>query len=176
MSLSKLYFPNRFESSAIDEVSKSFGRWSIVVDDQRRGVTRHMTVRDYFTVLGLEEIPFIHKQTISVLSMVPKPERYRNVIESFDLSRFCEMRAALGALQLPRVEAVRVTERNSSFDQGKADLLIAREGGMDCQPLQVKAKAGKASKASSAVPTIRNVWELRFSELVRLLRDLVERP
>lgn len=168
--LSKLYFPRAVTPAGLQEVSDTFGSWTINVSVPGKTGRGHLSIAEYIEMLSREEITPGFKDVLASVSRSPKEAAHQEALRHFDISRFCEFRVALGALRIPQVERVGVVAPNSRFDRMKADVLVFESGEDTARPFQVKATEGHADRLSKTVPTVNGAWRVRFSELASRMR------
>ncbi len=136
-----LYQPNDLTLQTLRAHLHDYDTWKFGVDDKTNPLTT--SVEEWIEALTASEISPEFRRCLATVSSSQKSEDQRAALMLFDLSRFCEFRAALLASKLNDVAGVRVAKPNSSEDSRKADLLIVPKLSKTWLPVQIKASIGK---------------------------------
>lgn len=172
-SFKELYLPNPFSPTVLRSIQERFGPWMVAADSSgsRPAVTTSIEV--FVEMLRAENLPSSFRETLDRISSARKDGPQAQALHQFDLGRFCELRTAFSALQLPHVSHVYVANPNSSHDRSKVDLLIKALGAESDLPLQVKAMEGKAPRIPTTIPTIKRVWRMSLTEIQDTLSKII---
>lgn len=171
-----LYFPHPFSPALLEKIQEQFGSWIVAADSSGSRRAVDTTVEVFVEMLKAENIPASFRETLDRISSARKEGPQSEAFHQFDLGRFCELRTAFSALQLPKVSHVYVANPNSHHDKSKVDLLIGAIGANSDLPLQVKAMEGKAPRIPATIPTIKRVWRMSLTEIKDTLSKIIPSP
>lgn len=150
-NLSQLYAPKGISFELVDKLKIEATELNISYTSHSRD--HNLSLEDWCSALILPKIPKEFLEEITRFSSQPLQD---SLFYPLKLSSFCELRAALAALNLDPVKDVTACKPNSTLDKVGADITLHLNNGKD-QALQIKARHGKLNKRKPGIPTLTNV-------------------
>lgn len=134
-----------------------------------------MLVADFVDALSSDTISPHFRASLTRISEAPRHPAQKPVFDTFNLSRFCEFRAAFAAHTQEHTESVGIAKPNSQHDRLRADVLIRLHGEEKFRPFQVKASKHKRNEGTQGASTmVQGVWKMSLQELSEFFTEALE--
>lgn len=163
-----LYYPRLVDIESIRAIDQRYGEWRIHSHLHQLTSIGPFSISSFLSQLVQPDLDTAFKAS---LVSVSGSARFRG-LEFLNVGQFCELRAAICAVDMSSVQSVAITAPNSKNDAKKADLIILRQGSPDIFPIQIKATQGKANRVPTGFPVLRDVWKMSFDMLRLKLSEL----